>query len=164
MSLMSPDGVSLPERKSIDPLALVRALPHVFVIELEPESQRLRYRLAGEEVNGRYERSILGRYLDEITPAASVERVDAYFRACATRPAIVLLSGILFAERPEPGFGERLLLPVQDTANGRRGLFGITYQRQLFPDVETARKQSNRRLHIYPLDGSPVEIMDDVGI
>lgn len=157
-SLWPNETPMVPDRKDIDPIAFTTALPHVFLIELDREADRLRYRLAGEEINTRYQNGIVGKYLDEITPAEALPRVNAYFRACIDRPALVLLKGILFGERAQPGMGERLLLPLNDSRNDSKGLIGITLQKYSFPDIQTARSQTPRMLHIYPLDGGPAEI------
>ncbi|MDF1748877.1 MAG: PAS domain-containing protein [Alphaproteobacteria bacterium] len=157
-SLWREDAPTLPERQALDPLAFIAALPHVFMIEQASQSDRLRYRLAGEEICSRYQGGIIGKYLDEITPKDALPQINAYFQACLDRPAPVLLKGILFSERPQPGMGERLLLPLQDKKSGRQGLIGITLQKFSFPDPKTAREQSPRMLHVFPMDGSPAEI------
>ena len=151
---------TIPDRRDIDPIELTGALEHIFLIDLMPDSARLRYRLAGEEINSRYEISIVGRHLDEITPADAVKRVETYFRACPEGPALVLLSGILFAERETPSYGERLLLPLRDQDSGALGLVGITLQSEVFPSQASARARANRTLRIAPLDGSPVQETD----
>lgn len=141
----------LPERTNLDPISIIHALPHVFVIEKENDSGRLHYRLAGEGINNRYETGIIGKFLDEITEPDIRDRVHAYFNACIDYPAIVLLSGILFAERDKPSYGERLLLPIQDNSMGCFGILGITMQSHVFPDAETAYEASKRILRIAPL-------------
>ena len=159
-SLWQDETPRIPDRRAVDPIAFTTALPHVFLIEAEPATDRLRYRLAGEEINSRYQNGIIGRYLDEITPAEALPRVNVYFRDCIERPSLVLLKGILFGERPQPAMGERLLMPLQDHSNNRLGLIGITLQKFSFPDIQTARRQTPRMLHVYPLDGSPAEITE----
>jgi hypothetical protein len=160
-SAMWPDPpVAPPERRLIDPLAMIGSLPHVFVIRVEPETGALRYRLAGEAINSRYETGIIGLTLADITPTDALARVDGYFRICPDRPAAVLVSGLLFAERDTPGYGERLLLPIKDTDVGTVGILGITYQSRLFPDSATARSRAERTLRVFPLDGGPMEETD----
>jgi hypothetical protein len=159
-SLWQDDNPIVPYRRAINPVAFTSALPHVFLIEADHETDRLRYRLAGEEINSRYQNGIVGKYLDDITPADALPQVNAYFRTCIERPSLVLLKGILFGERAQPGMGERLLLPLRDNKSNRLGLIGITIQKFSFPDIHTARSQIPRILHIYPLDGSPAEIME----
>lgn len=149
-----------PVRRMIDPLSMLDALPHVFVIRVEPDTGALLYRLAGEAINSRYERGIIGSTLADITPKESLPRVEAYFRACPERPAAVLVSGLLFAERDTPGYGERLLLPIHDAEVGTNGILGITYQSTLFPDAATARSRAARTMRVFPLDGCPVEEND----
>lgn len=156
---IAPPG-GIPDRRDVDPLAMSGALEHVFLVDLIPETRRLRYRLAGDEINSRYENSIVGRYLDEITPIDALERVETYFRACPERQAIVLLSGILFAERDRPGYGERLLLPLACRDTGERGLIGITRQSQAFPDHASAEARAKRTLRIAPLYGGAMEQID----
>lgn len=156
VSISSPG--TPPDRRDIDPLALTGSLKHVFVIDLVQETQRLRYRVAGEQIEGRYEQSLVGRYLDEITGGDSRERVQAYVRACPERQAIVLLSGVLFAERATLAHGERLLLPLIDRDTAERSLIGLTSQTDSPVPI---RPSTDRILRIAQLDGAPIEVLEN---
>lgn len=160
LSLWPDPPNALPERTDLDPISIIRALPHVFVIDKLPDSGRLHYRLAGEGINSRYESGIIGKHLDEITPPEIQDRVNAYFNACIDLPAVVLLSGILFAERDNPAYGERLLLPIRDESTGHFGLIGITIQSHVFPDAESAYESSKRVLRIASLSDGTLKESD----
>ncbi|MBO6837813.1 MAG: PAS domain-containing protein [Alphaproteobacteria bacterium] len=147
----------VPDRRSVDPTRIIGALPYVFIMDRETDSGRLRYRLAGERINSRYDYGIIGKYLDDITPSETIKRVQAYFDLCPTRPAVVLLSGVLYSERDKPGYGERLLLPLKDGKTGVKGLIGVTYQASLFPDSFAAMEQGERMLRVAPLHGGELE-------
>jgi len=56
----------LPPLTAFDPLCLPRVLPNIWVIEAEPESGRLRMRLAGECINAIYRRSIGRKFFAEV--------------------------------------------------------------------------------------------------
>lgn len=155
LSAQSEDRV--PERRHVDPISMIDALPFIFIMEVEPGTGRMKYRLAGERINARYDHGIIGKYLDEITPSDTIARVQAYFDICPNRPAAVLLSGILYSEKERPGYGERLLLPLKDEKSGTRGLLGLTLQSSLFPDSYAAEEQGERMLRIAPLNGGRLE-------
>lgn len=150
----------LPDRRKIDPTVMPRLLPRIFILERTNEENRLKYRLAGEEINRRYDYGLIGKHLDEITPADALPRIESYFRATFEQPAIILLSGILFSEREKPGYGERLLLPICDPSSDRPGILGMTYQKQLFPDADAARASSNRTLYTADLATGELEQAD----
>jgi len=160
LSLWEEPANLLPDRKTIDPTVMPGLLPRIFIIERVNETDRLLYRLAGEEINRRYDYGLIGKHLDEITPADALARVDAYFRQTFLRPGVLLLSGILFSERDKPGYGERLLLPICDPATERPGILGMTFQSRLFPDAATAQAETNRTLYTAPLDTGILEEAD----
>lgn len=160
LDLWTDPPETLPTRQAIDPTRMSKLLSRVYVMEHVAETGRLRYRIAGEEVNRRYDYSLIGKHLDEITDAASLPRIDAYFRATYETPAVVLLSGILFSERDMPGYGERLLMPIRDAVSGQPGILGMTYQKSLFPDAATARAEANRTLRVASLATGAVEKSD----
>ena len=143
-----------PGRRDIDPTGFGAALPFVWLMDYLPEQRRLRYRLAGEDVNSRYPEGLSGRHLDEVVDSDALPQVADYFLACPETPAITLLKGRLYQEWQKPGQGERLLLPLIDTEGAPEGLIGVTLCRRTFPNREEAERATSRRVLVLPLDGS----------
>lgn len=56
---------SMPARKDISPVDFPRLLPGVSLVDVAPEDERFRVRLAGTRLREIYEREITGLYLDE---------------------------------------------------------------------------------------------------
>src|SRR5690606_35859740 len=74
-----------PSRALFDPMAIPALLPHIYLVDLEPDPFRVRYRLTGtksDEWNGF---NITGRYIDEFLPTdlngANRILLDAYREA-----------------------------------------------------------------------------------
>ena len=61
----------LPSLQSFDPLHLPRLLPNAWILEVDPETHRFRMRLAGEDINAIYGRSIAGQYFRDIFEAST---------------------------------------------------------------------------------------------
>lgn len=63
-----PAGGALPGRQHIEPQQLGRLLPLVWLIDIQREPFRLRYRLVGTEVVTMLGREVTGQWLDEAHP------------------------------------------------------------------------------------------------
>jgi hypothetical protein len=59
-------GKSMPDRSDINPCHIPRMLPGVSLIEVQPETQRLRIRLAGTRLREIYDREVTGCYIDDL--------------------------------------------------------------------------------------------------
>jgi hypothetical protein len=62
---MSLAGGAAPERRLLDPAAIVPILPFLLLVEFEDAPFRVRYRLTGTKVDEMTGMNITGRYLDE---------------------------------------------------------------------------------------------------
>jgi hypothetical protein len=77
-------GRSMPDRDDIDPADLIPLLPHLMIVEAEPQPFRVRYRLAGTKVVEMNRIELTGRYLDELVGNGTnyaMLGLDAYRRA-----------------------------------------------------------------------------------
>ncbi len=147
-----------PRREDLEPEKMARVLSHIWLMDFVPDESRLRYRLIGDQVRQRYEKAVVGKYLDEVVEPEAYPRVARYFLACPELPAITMLSGRLYHEWPRPGFGERLLLPLFSDQGAAEAVIGITVCKKTYNDRETAEKEASRTVRILPLDGSdPIE-------
>ena len=162
--LRAAAGSELPDRNDIDPIEIRHTLPHVYLMELEPETGRLLYRLAGDEINSRYKQSINGKYLDELTLPSAIDRVQGYFERCMRDPAIIQITGILYAEHDAPGFGERLVLPLRISKRDTFGVLGVTLQVRQFPNALAAQEGYRQLRRTISLETGAVDITDTTPI
>lgn len=152
-------GDQPPDRSALKPETMAPLLADLWLMDYEPDTRRLRYRLEGENIRARYDRSLVGRYLDETLSPAARDYVLRYFLACVERPAICIAIGRLYHEWEKPGYGDRLLLPLLDSHGNAEGLLGITICKQMFASQAQAKVRAKRITCILPLDGSePSEV------
>ena len=62
-------GDSIPDRSQLDPFDMKSLLPNLFLLDVEHDPFRVRYRLVGTRVREATGFDITGRYLDELLPA-----------------------------------------------------------------------------------------------
>ncbi len=152
--LAACEGDRPPARRDLRPERLSRILADIWLMDYERAPPRLRYRLAGENVRGRYDFPLVGKYLDEILSPSAQDVVLRYFLPCVEGPAIALAVGRLYHEWEKPGYGDRLLLPLLDGDHQPEGLVGITICKQIFRSRFEAEEQARRITCVLPLDGS----------
>jgi hypothetical protein len=70
-------GGALPGRQHFDPLAVHDLLPNIWLLDVQREPFRLRYRLAGTKIIERLGREVTGQWLDEAHPHLASD--PAYF-------------------------------------------------------------------------------------
>jgi hypothetical protein len=108
----------LPSSQAFDPLHLPKLLPNLWILEVAPDTQRFRMRLAGENINVIYRRNIGGQYFSDVfQPSELALMVERYTRTL-TEPAIVRAIGAVYVAAGRLTQGERLALPMI----GRTGL------------------------------------------
>ena len=64
-------GDALPGRQHLDPVDLRRFLPRLWLLDVQQEPFRLRYRLVGTRICEMAGRELTGQWLDEAHPAAA---------------------------------------------------------------------------------------------
>ena len=107
----------MPARADFDPVELPRALlPNLFLVDVEEEPRRFRYRLVGTELTAVMKRELKGLYIDEMPFLFRKFALPAYAevmeRAAPTYRQINALEALWRIRY------ERLLLPLSD--DGRR--------------------------------------------
>ncbi len=143
-----------PRRADLEPEQMARELADIWLMDYVPDGSRLRYRLVGDRIRQRYERAVVGRYLDEVVEPEAYPQVARYFLACPELPAITMLSGRLYQEWPKPAFGERLLLPLFADDGAAEAIIGITICKKTYSDREEAAQEARRVMRILPLNGA----------
>ena len=58
----------LPGRQHVDPAGIARLLPQLFLVDIEPDPLRFKYRLVGTEYVLMMGRDLTGEYLDAVHP------------------------------------------------------------------------------------------------
>ena len=83
-------GDSIPDRSQLDPFDMKSLLPNLFLLDVEQDPFRVRYRLVGTRAREATGFDITGRYLDELLPASTDQHwMQYYHQAYATRlPAV----------------------------------------------------------------------------
>ncbi len=144
-----------PARSDLKPELISAILADTWLMDYEPENERLRYRLVGENIRGRYRFPLVGKHLEDTLLPEARKKVLPYFLACVQKPAVSILLGRLYHAWDRPGYGERLLLPLVSRDSKPEGLIGITLCKQTFESRLEAEERAKRVIVILPLDGSP---------
>lgn len=157
----------VPGRAAVDPVALGRALAHVWLVEQEPGTGRLRYRLAGEGINEVYRRNLAGLYLEDIIPAAGFAVVERRYRDVLHTPALLRTSGMVYVRNERSLVGERLILPLLSAEAAAAGgepdlLLGATVHK-LAPLKGAPPEQETVFARLRPLAGDRGWVEDRAG-
>jgi hypothetical protein len=156
MNLVSASG-RVPNRQEISPEELATTLSHVWLCDFDAESGRFRYRLGGEHVTTDLGSGMRGRYLDELTDPDVYPRVHAYFRKCVDLPAVLYVSGRIYAEQSRVAIGERIMLPYSADSGPVSGILGATFRNWSDTDPghgEEIAITSRRHVYFHLADGS----------
>lgn len=112
-------GNGLPGRQHVDPIAIPDLLPNIWLLDVQREPFRLRYRLVGTRIVERLGREVTGDWLDEAHPHLAGD--PQYFE----RYRSVVLSRVSSWRRGPPFFRqdehvaeiENLILPLASNGN-----------------------------------------------
>jgi len=107
------DGICLPAKKAMDPLAFWPLLSQLWLMEWDSAISRYRYRLAGEQVADFFERCLRGLSLDDLTPAGVAAKLRTKFDAVRDCRAIIYDSGQIYQWTDKVGYGARIILPLR---------------------------------------------------
>ena len=134
------DGANgLPPVQRFDPLHLPRLLPNVWIIEVEPATRRFRMRLAGENINAIYGRSIAGLYFRDVFQPGDAEIIVARYSRALSEPAVFHASGSVYAAGGSLTVGERLGLPMLGREGRTNTLLGATVYRRSLDQIAAVR-------------------------
>lgn len=119
----------LPGRQHVDPAAIPRLLPYVFLIDVERAPLRFRYRLVGTAYIELMGRDLTGCYLDEVHPTFDGEVREHYTAAVEQRQPVYRRGQVMFAVEARRFLGmERIIVPLaRDGATVDMVLGGIVY-------------------------------------
>src|SRR5581483_7413897 len=72
-------GRDMPSRDDLDPVEMAPYLGHVFLIDVESNPRRFRFRLIGTEIVLSYGRELTGKYTDAVTPPSYREMIERHY-------------------------------------------------------------------------------------
>lgn len=117
VSIRPGEGI-LPGRQHVDPAALPDLLPWLWMVDVQREPLRFRYRLLGTEQVKAMEANFTGRWIDEAHPKFLGSIAYPQYVAAAERAEIGYIKGApSFHSAKTHAQIERLLLPL--ARNGR---------------------------------------------
>ncbi|MFN4090078.1 MAG: PAS domain-containing protein [Alphaproteobacteria bacterium] len=143
----------LPHRNDLD-LSHTRTLrPFVFVVDVEPDTGRMRYRDAGSEVMAMYPVSLAGRCIDEFYDP--VERGAHFVRArdIFRYPAAIYGAGSGFALSGLAGPAERIALPLTGDAGTPSSAIGLVLPADRGAGQVQPKPDGGVAWHLSPLEG-----------
>lgn len=122
-------GTLVPQRADFDPLRVPRLLPHVWLYRYEPDRDDFVCRLAGEEVNAVWGRSIRGLALKQIVGEADHPTVLRRWRMIVSVPLLHYGSAVERLSALESRSAERLLLPLASGGERVDHVLGLSLYR-----------------------------------
>ncbi|MEQ8585707.1 MAG: PAS domain-containing protein [Thalassobaculaceae bacterium] len=115
----------MPSFSDIDPVNVPWALAYIFVVDALPDGDFV-YRIAGSEIEDRYNRSLKGARVSEIMQAAGTRSILQRWAAVRDTPAGFYVESSHFSESGRIVEGERIVLPLGNDRLHTTHLIGIT--------------------------------------
>jgi hypothetical protein len=119
----------MPGWKDIDPAAIAPQLPIVWAWKYDRASDSFTGRLAGEEINAAFGKSLRGVDMKTFFADMSYEVIFARYRHVVTEPAFAIGRGTVFGIARRYGLGVRIILPLAADGNEADGILGATLYR-----------------------------------
>jgi hypothetical protein len=116
----------MPGWRDIDPAAIARHLPIVWSWAYDRATDSFTGRLAGEEINAVFGKSLRGAKMREFFAEWRYDDIFARSKRVVTGPAFAHGSGSVFAHAGRHGSGERIILPLAANGSDGDGLIGAT--------------------------------------
>ncbi|MGO1118450.1 PAS domain-containing protein [Rhodovibrionaceae bacterium A322] len=111
---------AIPARADLDPADLHHLLPHMIMVDIEEDPQRVRYRMVGQEIQRVSGQDFSGRYLDELTfspPADSGYFLAGYSKVIESQQPHAALVPLRLDQSTVAHY-ESAIFPL--SSNGRR--------------------------------------------
>jgi len=141
----------LPPLQSFDPLDLPHLLPNIWIIEVDPESHRLRMRLAGENINAIYGHNVGGRFFRDIFEPATCALMVRRYSRMLIEPAVLHCEGAVYSAKGRATRGERIGLPMIGRSGQTDAVLGLTiyvdWQKELLDDPLAPATEHFHRIH-----------------
>ena len=157
---LAKEARGLPNLHHFDPMRLPHLLPNIWLIEVDPGNDRFRLRLAGEQINAIYRRSIGRKYFSEVFDPRDMPRIIERYKRALQEPAVFHATGRVYASAGHYCIGERLGLPMLGSDGGTRILMGVTvYSHRINYQIALRPSDEEPRFHaIQAVNHRPVEV------
>lgn len=107
-------GRDMPARTDIDPVDIPRLLPNLLLLDVEPDTGRLKIRVAGTTIVDMYGSDYTGRYLDEIEFGDRRAAVLHDYTTCLRSRQVYVSEHSFWTGRDVTYRIERVILPLSD--------------------------------------------------
>jgi hypothetical protein len=145
----------MPAFRDIDPVGIGRHLRYVWAWKYDRTSEGFTGRLAGEEIDRAFGRSLRGMKMTEFyTPDVYAVVFPRHHRV-VTEPSFFHGTGMVFARMGYTMGGERIALPLAEDGSLGDGIIGGTYYTALRPANEQREPGpdfTTERVAFFPLD------------
>ncbi len=119
-------GRLVPDRRDIDPGALIHLLPKLWLWEYQPQRGDFVNRLAGGEIVDTFQRNPRGMLLAEWVPAKIAGVARPRYQRAIDEPAICVASGASYVAGDKRAWCERVIAPMTNGEVRPSVVFGIT--------------------------------------
>lgn len=119
-------GRLVPDRRDIDPSALIHLLPKLWLWEYEEKRGDFINRLAGGEIVEVFQRNPRGMFLGDWVPPKIVSVARPRYQRVIDEPAICVASGPSYVAGDKRAWCERVIAPMTNRADRPSIVFGIT--------------------------------------
>jgi len=119
-------GKLMPAWGDLDATELRRNLAIVWAWKYDRASDRFTGRLAGEEINDAFGKSLRGADMAEFFKEFDYPGIFARHRRVVTEPCCAHGTGRVFAHARRVGLGERIIMPLAEDGVHGDGIFGAT--------------------------------------
>lgn len=119
-------GRLMPARGDIDPTAIVPAIGQVWIMEVTPDTDSFRYRLAGEDINMVYGFSLAGKTLEEVHGGENLIGIRERLSQVVNERCILYSHGVTQYRDGETSRHDRLVLPLSDDGQAVSDVIGVT--------------------------------------
>ncbi|WP_193369623.1 PAS domain-containing protein [Pelagibius marinus] len=111
-------GRKVPTRADIDPVDIPQLLPHLTLTEMVPAQTargfRIRYRLAGTEIESHFGCPLTNRYLDDLVTGPFVDFAMELHERVRTEKEPIYTEVLFGSDEAEALYAKRLMLPLSE--------------------------------------------------
>ncbi|WP_395022129.1 PAS domain-containing protein [Dongia sp.] len=153
-------GRRMPAFRDIDPVGIGRHLRYVWAWKYDQAADSFLGRLAGEEIDRAFGKSLRGMQMDAFYAPNVYEVVFPRHRRVVTEPSFFHGTGMVFSRMGSSMTGERISLPLAEDGVVGDGIIGGTFYTSLPPGDEhrpLGPDFTPEQVAFYPLDpdGAP---------
>jgi len=148
-------GRRMPAFRDIDPVGIGRHLRYVWAWKYDRAADSFLGRLAGEEIDKAFGKSLRGMQMTEFYAPDVYDLVFPRHRRVVTEPCFFHGTGMVFAQMGYTMAGERISLPLSEDGEIGDGIIGGTFYSTLPPQNEARPLGPDftpERVAFFPLD------------